>query len=75
MSKLRRQYVTHSKASEGQPSSRERMQLSVGMRSMPNSDWQLERACCFCMRRWKARNEGSCMKKGAKAQPAASATE
>ena len=27
MSKLRRQYVTHSKASAGQESSRERMQL------------------------------------------------
>ena len=75
MSKLRRQYVTHSKASEGQESSRERMQLSEGMRWMENRDWQLERPSVSCMRRWKARKEGSCMKKGARAEQAASAME
>ena len=62
-------------ASAGQPSSRLRMQLSVGMRSMPNRDWQLERASSSCMRRWKARKEGSCRKKGASAQEAASVRE
>ena len=64
-----------SKASVGQPSSRDLMQLSEGMRSMPNRDWQLERASVSCMRRWKARKEGSCMKKGARAEQAASAKE